>query len=67
MSSYEEHVKYMWDLYHSIAPEMEAWVKAKSSGDTHAEDYQLSVVGKLAMDILATTKVYRLEIYQRGE
>jgi hypothetical protein len=67
MSNYEEHVKYIWDLYHSIAPELEAWVRAKSSDDTIAEDYQLAVVGKLATDLLATAKVYRLEIFQRGD
>ena len=65
--SYEEHVKYIWDLYHSIAPELEGWVRAKSSNDAESEDYYLSLVGKLSLDLLATTKVYRLENHTTKE
>lgn len=55
--TYEEQVKCIWDIYHSIESPLTAWVYARSSKDTEGQEKALDRVADFAQRLLSMTGV----------
>lgn len=56
-ATYEEQVKGIWDVYHSIESPLTAWVYARSRKDTKGQEKALEQVGEIAQRFLNMTLI----------
>lgn len=57
-TNYEEQVKEIWELYHSIEPALTSWVYARSSKDTQGQEKTLEIVAELTNQFLMVVEWY---------
>jgi hypothetical protein len=58
---YEDRVKAIWDLYHSIEKPLTAWVYARSGKDSDAQETALDQAANLSFQFLKLTQQYYYE------